>query len=76
MRKYANLFRDPLELVLLVGLPFSGKTTWATKKVSQSPSMYYHLLSVNYLMGRMKVPGLGKSYQDRMNVWINSNARI
>lgn len=59
---------NPNELVLLVGLPFSGKTTWARKTIQRLPSLRYRILSVNYLMDNMKVPGMGRSFQERMRV--------
>ncbi|KAK2393438.1 heterogeneous nuclear ribonucleoprotein U protein [Trifolium repens] len=46
------------ELVMLVGLPASGKTTWAEKWVKEHPEKRYVLLGTNLILEQMKVPGL------------------
>ncbi|XP_058749848.1 uncharacterized protein LOC131622837 [Vicia villosa] len=46
------------ELMMLVGLPASGKTTWANKWVKDHPEKRYVLLGTNLILEQMKVPGL------------------
>ncbi|XP_058749780.1 uncharacterized protein LOC131622754 [Vicia villosa] len=46
------------ELMMLVGLPASGKTTWAEKWVKDHPKKRYVLLGTNLILEQMKVPGL------------------
>jgi heterogeneous nuclear ribonucleoprotein U-like protein 1 len=43
------------ELVMLVGLPASGKTTWAEKWVKEHPEKRYVLLGTNLILEQMKV---------------------
>ncbi|XP_058749846.1 uncharacterized protein LOC131622835 [Vicia villosa] len=53
-------FSDPkdCELMMLVGLPASGKTSWAEKWVKDHPEKRYVLLGTNLILEQMKVPGL------------------
>ncbi|XP_058749852.1 uncharacterized protein LOC131622844 [Vicia villosa] len=46
------------ELMMMVGLPASGKTTWAEKWVKDHPEKRYVLLGTNLILEQMKVPGL------------------
>ncbi|WJX26529.1 hypothetical protein P8452_15440 [Trifolium repens] len=57
------------ELVMLVGLPASGKTTWAEKWVKEHPEKRYVLLGTNLILEQMKVPGLlrKKNYGERFD---------
>ncbi|PIA55001.1 hypothetical protein AQUCO_00800022v1 [Aquilegia coerulea] len=54
------LFSDTkdCEIVMMVGLPASGKTTWAEKWVKEHPEKRYLLLGTNLALDQMKVPGL------------------
>ncbi|KAG9452764.1 hypothetical protein H6P81_005668 [Aristolochia fimbriata] len=53
-------FDDPIycEVLMMVGLPASGKTTWAEKYVQEHPKKRYVLLGTNLALDQMKVPGL------------------
>ncbi|PWA78639.1 hypothetical protein CTI12_AA214840 [Artemisia annua] len=57
------------ELIMMVGLPASGKTTWAEKWVNDHPEKRYVLLGTNLALDQMKVPGLHRkhNYSERFN---------
>ncbi|XP_072970939.1 uncharacterized protein [Typha angustifolia] len=46
------------EVLMMVGLPASGKTTWAEKWVKEHPEKRYVVLGTNLALDQMKVPGL------------------
>ncbi|XP_077243305.1 uncharacterized protein LOC143883870 [Tasmannia lanceolata] len=46
------------EVLMMVGLPASGKSTWAEKWVKEHPEKRYVLLGTNLALEQMKVPGL------------------
>ncbi|MCO5597100.1 hypothetical protein L7F22_051174 [Adiantum nelumboides] len=46
------------EVIMMVGLPGSGKTTWAQKWVREHPNKRYVLLGTNLALDQMKVPNL------------------
>uniref|UniRef100_A0A453DAR7 Uncharacterized protein n=1 Tax=Aegilops tauschii subsp. strangulata TaxID=200361 RepID=A0A453DAR7_AEGTS len=46
------------EVMMMVGLPASGKTTWAEKWVKEHPEKRFVLLGTNLALDQMKVPGL------------------
>ncbi|XP_031392741.1 heterogeneous nuclear ribonucleoprotein U-like protein 1 isoform X2 [Punica granatum] len=46
------------EVIMMVGLPASGKTTWAEKWIQDHPEKRYVLLGTNLILDQMKVPGL------------------
>ncbi|MED6144884.1 hypothetical protein PIB30_019672 [Stylosanthes scabra] len=48
------------EVIMMVGLPASGKTTWAEKWVEEHPEKRYVLLGTNLVLDQMKVPGLSR----------------
>ncbi|GFZ06259.1 hypothetical protein Acr_18g0004290 [Actinidia rufa] len=54
------IFSNPrdCELMMMVGLPASGKSTWAEKWVKEHPEKRYVLLGTNLALDQMKVPGL------------------
>ncbi|KAL0300756.1 UNVERIFIED_CONTAM: Heterogeneous nuclear ribonucleoprotein U-like protein 1 [Sesamum radiatum] len=53
---FAN--ENDCEVLMMVGLPASGKTTWAEKWVKEHPEKRYVLLGTNLALEQMKVPGL------------------
>ncbi|KAI5448142.1 hypothetical protein KIW84_015535, partial [Lathyrus oleraceus] len=57
------------ELMMLVGLPASGKTTWAEKWVKDHSEKRYVLLGTNLILEQMKVPGLLRknNYSERFD---------
>uniref|UniRef100_A0ACD5UG93 Uncharacterized protein n=1 Tax=Avena sativa TaxID=4498 RepID=A0ACD5UG93_AVESA len=46
------------EVMMMVGLPASGKSTWAEKWVKDHPEKRFVLLGTNLALDQMKVPGL------------------
>ncbi|KAK1280829.1 hypothetical protein QJS04_geneDACA003170 [Acorus gramineus] len=58
-----------MELLMMVGLPASGKSTWAEKWVKDHPEKRYVLLGTNLVLDQMKVPGLTRksNYGERFD---------
>ena len=42
-------------MIMLIGLPASGKTTWANKHVEENPLKRYNVIGTSVLLERMKV---------------------
>uniref|UniRef100_A0A182M2B9 B30.2/SPRY domain-containing protein n=1 Tax=Anopheles culicifacies TaxID=139723 RepID=A0A182M2B9_9DIPT len=51
------LTRDCCELVMMIGLPGSGKTTWVQNYLKENPDSSFTLLSIDSLLENMKVLG-------------------
>jgi len=49
------------EVVMLVGLPACGKTTWARQHAEKNPDARYMVLSTDHILEQMKVSGLTRS---------------
>ncbi|MGH0140028.1 UNVERIFIED_CONTAM: hypothetical protein FKN15_010009 [Acipenser sinensis] len=60
------------EILMMVGLPASGKTTWAEKHASENPAKKFNILGTNAIMEKMKVMGLRRqrNYAGRWDVLI------
>uniref|UniRef100_A0A4W5M2E2 Heterogeneous nuclear ribonucleoprotein U like 1 n=1 Tax=Hucho hucho TaxID=62062 RepID=A0A4W5M2E2_9TELE len=60
------------EILMMVGLPACGKTTWASKHAESHPEKKYNTLGTNAIMEKMKVMGLRrqKNYSGRWDVLI------
>ncbi|XP_036981052.1 heterogeneous nuclear ribonucleoprotein U-like protein 1 [Acanthopagrus latus] len=60
------------EILMMVGLPACGKTTWAMKHAEANPEKKYNILGTNAIMDKMKVMGLRrqKNYAGRWDVLI------
>ena len=62
----AQLIRPPpgpknaseAEVIVMVGLPGSGKSTWCEKYTSENPDKKYYILGTNLIIDRMKITGL------------------
>uniref|UniRef100_A0A673H7V0 SAP domain-containing protein n=1 Tax=Sinocyclocheilus rhinocerous TaxID=307959 RepID=A0A673H7V0_9TELE len=60
------------EILMMVGLPGSGKTTWAIKHAKENPDKKYNILGTNAIMDKMKVMGLRRqrNYAGRWDILI------
>lgn len=43
------------QILMMVGLPACGKTTWAIKHAETNPEKKYNILGTNAIMDKMKV---------------------
>uniref|UniRef100_A0AAQ5X3F0 Uncharacterized protein n=1 Tax=Amphiprion ocellaris TaxID=80972 RepID=A0AAQ5X3F0_AMPOC len=64
--------KSDCEILMMVGLPACGKTTWAIKHAETNPDKKYNILGTNAIMDKMKVMGLRrqKNYAGRWDVLI------
>ncbi|NXP78725.1 HNRL1 protein, partial [Ramphastos sulfuratus] len=62
----------PWQILMMVGLPAAGKTTWAVKHAAANPSKKYNILGTNAIMDKMRVMGLRRqrNYAGRWDVLI------
>ncbi|XP_011502312.1 PREDICTED: heterogeneous nuclear ribonucleoprotein U-like protein 2 [Ceratosolen solmsi marchali] len=69
--------REDCEVILLCGLPFSGKTSWARKHVTEHPEKYYSVLGTHNLIEKMTVDGapLKESYKGRWETVVDKCSR-
>ncbi|XP_065511154.1 heterogeneous nuclear ribonucleoprotein U-like protein 1 [Caloenas nicobarica] len=60
------------EILMMVGLPAAGKTTWALKHAAANPGKKYNVLGTNAIMDKMRVMGLRRqrNYAGRWDVLI------
>ncbi|CAH2314253.1 heterogeneous nuclear ribonucleo U 1 isoform X1 [Pelobates cultripes] len=60
------------EILMMVGLPGAGKTTWAMKHAASNPAKKYNILGTNAIMEKMRVMGLRRqrNYAGRWDVLI------
>ncbi|KAL8219774.1 UNVERIFIED_CONTAM: Heteroproteinous nuclear ribonucleoprotein U-like protein 1, partial [Gekko kuhli] len=60
------------EILMMVGLPAAGKTTWAIKHAAANPGKKYNILGTNAIMDKMRVMGLRRqrNYAGRWDVLI------
>ncbi|XP_059811165.1 heterogeneous nuclear ribonucleoprotein U-like protein 2 [Hypanus sabinus] len=49
--------RDACEVLLMVGMPGVGKTTWVKKHVAENPDKRYNILGTLNMLDRMRVKG-------------------
>ncbi|KAL3851272.1 hypothetical protein ACJIZ3_013154 [Penstemon smallii] len=66
------------EVIMMVGLPASGKTTWAENWVKEHPEKRYILLGTNLALEQMKVPGLLRknNYGERFDQLMDRATKI
>ncbi|KAI2664321.1 Heterogeneous nuclear ribonucleoprotein U-like protein 1 [Labeo rohita] len=64
--------KSECEILMMVGLPGSGKTTWAIKHAQENPDKKYNILGTNAIMDKMKVMGLRRqrNYAGRWDILI------
>ncbi|KAJ7990129.1 hypothetical protein DPEC_G00297130 [Dallia pectoralis] len=64
--------KSDCEILMMVGLPACGKTTWASKHAHSHPEKKYNILGTNAIMEKMKVMGLRrqKNYAGRWDALI------
>ncbi|KAB5565460.1 hypothetical protein PHYPO_G00241820 [Pangasianodon hypophthalmus] len=55
--------RKDCEVLMMVGMPGSGKSHWAESHMAKNPEKHYNLLSINYILHCMKLPS-----QEQKNV--------
>ncbi|XP_019175255.1 PREDICTED: heterogeneous nuclear ribonucleoprotein U-like protein 1 [Ipomoea nil] len=66
------------DLIMMVGLPGSGKTTWAQKWAEDHPEKRYILLGENHAFHKMKVPSLLDkcNYDELFECWNGRAAKV
>lgn len=64
--------REEAEVIMLVGLPASGKTVWVEKYCKDNPEKKYYVLGTSFLIDKMKVNGMPRkrNYGGRWEVLI------
>ncbi|XP_067831174.1 heterogeneous nuclear ribonucleoprotein U-like protein 1 [Heptranchias perlo] len=64
--------KSECEILMMVGLPAAGKTTWAITHAASTPWKKYNILGTNAIMEKMKVMGLRRqrNYAGRWDVLI------
>ena len=64
--------KDQCEIIMMVGIPGSGKTVWAEKYAKDHPEKKFFILGTNTIMDKMKVMGLmrKRNYHGRWDVLI------
>uniref|UniRef100_H3BF55 Heterogeneous nuclear ribonucleoprotein U like 1 n=1 Tax=Latimeria chalumnae TaxID=7897 RepID=H3BF55_LATCH len=64
--------KSECDILMMVGLPAAGKTTWAMKHALEHPEKKYNILGTNAIIDKMKVMGLRRqrNYAGRWDVLI------
>ncbi|XP_056126191.1 heterogeneous nuclear ribonucleoprotein U-like protein 1 [Rhinichthys klamathensis goyatoka] len=64
--------KSDCEVLMMVGLPACGKTTWASKHAEMNPEKKFNILGTNAIMEKMKVMGLRRqrNYAGRWDILI------
>ena len=70
--------RRECEVLMMIGLPSCGKTTWLEKYVKEHPEKKYNILGTNDILVKMKVMGLGRkrNYHGRWDALIKQATGI
>ena len=70
--------RRECEVLMMIGLPSCGKTTWVTKYVKDHPEKKYNILGTNDILVKMKVMGLSRkrNYHGRWDALIKQATGI
>ncbi|KAJ8308856.1 hypothetical protein KUTeg_013730 [Tegillarca granosa] len=69
--------KEECEMIMMVGLPACGKTTWAEKHAAENPDKHYNILGTNSIIDKMRVMGLPRkrNYAGRWDVLIDKSTR-
>nr|XP_006819056.1 PREDICTED: heterogeneous nuclear ribonucleoprotein U-like protein 1-like [Saccoglossus kowalevskii] len=64
--------KEDHEIIMMVGLPGAGKSTWAEEYARKHPEKNFYILGTNAIIDKMKVMGLKrqKNYHGRWDVLI------
>ncbi|KAK7068033.1 hypothetical protein SK128_019253 [Halocaridina rubra] len=64
--------REEAEVIMMVGLPATGKTVWVEKYCKENPEKKYYVLGTSFLIDKMKVNGSPRkrNYNGRWEVLI------
>lgn len=64
----APISRVECQMIMMCGLPGSGKTTWANKFSAENAAQKFNILGTNAFLEKMKVNGLPrrKNYSGRL----------
>ncbi|XP_072044073.1 uncharacterized protein [Amphiura filiformis] len=57
--------KEDCEVLMMIGLSGSGKTTWAKKHCKENPHKQYVILGTNQLIEDMRIADLGRDYSGR-----------
>ncbi|XP_077993503.1 uncharacterized protein LOC144447377 isoform X2 [Glandiceps talaboti] len=65
------------EVLMLIGLPGSGKTSWCEKKVKESSEKRYSIIGMKYLINKMKILGEDrkKNYSGRWDILMDKMSK-
>ncbi|VUZ45019.1 unnamed protein product, partial [Hymenolepis diminuta] len=65
--------KEDCEVIMMIGLPGSGKTYYAANLLKDHPEKYYNVLGTNLILDKMKVMGLSRkrNYSGRWDALIN-----
>lgn len=63
--------REECEMIMLIGLPGCGKTTWVKKQVEANPEKRYTVIGTSSLIDKMKV-----SLHSSMNLKFSNQSSI
>lgn len=69
--------KSSCEMIMIIGLPGSGKTTWGINKAKTNPEMRYNIIGTDTLIDKMKVMGLPRknNYHGRWDVLIDKASK-
>lgn len=67
--------KEECEVIMMVGLPSAGKTTWALKHHSTHSEKRYTFLGTKYIMDKMRVSGLGRRGSHERMEKLNKQAK-
>lgn len=69
--------KSSCEMIMIIGLPGAGKTTWGINKARDNPEMRYNIIGTDTLIDKMRVMGLPrkKNYHGRWDVLIDKASK-